>query len=80
MLAQGVLVCLIAVLPIVCAFIAEWRNIDRVLEKLSELPDQRYLLPLGPNDTSTLAGLKQGGAVTSQWAGNGIRRGSQSRQ
>ena len=51
MLAYGVLVWLIAVVLIVCAFIVEWRSLDRTLEKLSELPDQRYLLPLGPIGT-----------------------------
>jgi hypothetical protein len=51
MRALGVLVSLIAVLPIVFAFIVEWRGIDRMLQTLSELPDQRHLLPLGPKGT-----------------------------
>jgi hypothetical protein len=51
MLAYGVLVWLIAVVLIVCAFIVEGRSIDRMLQKLSELPDQRHLLPLGPKGT-----------------------------
>jgi hypothetical protein len=51
MLASGVLVWFVAVVLIVCAFIVERRSIDRMLEKLSELPDQRYLLPLGPKGT-----------------------------
>ncbi|MDB5924111.1 MAG: hypothetical protein JWN13_3047 [Betaproteobacteria bacterium] len=46
MLAQGALVCVIAVLLIISALIVDCRSIDRALKKLNEMPDERYLLPL----------------------------------
>ena len=80
MLAYGVLVWLIAVVLIVCAFIVEWRSLDRTLEKLSELPDQRYLLPLGPIGTLCAGSDEAGRDSDIAVGGQRNPRGSQSIQ
>ena len=42
-LAQGSFLCLVFVLPIVGAVVAEWRNIHRLITDLDDLPGDRYM-------------------------------------
>ena len=42
-LAQGSFLCLVFVLPIIGAVVAEWRSIDRVIADLGDLPDDKYM-------------------------------------
>ena len=42
-LAQGSFLCLVFVLPIIGAVVAEWRSIDRVIADLDGLPDDKYM-------------------------------------
>ena len=42
-LAQGSFLCLVFVLPIIGAVVAEWRSIDRVIADLDDLPDDKYM-------------------------------------
>ena len=42
-LAQGSFLCLVFVLPIIGAVVAEWRSIDRAIANLDGLPDDKYM-------------------------------------
>lgn len=67
MFVHGALVCLVFVLPIVCAFIVEWRSIDGMPEKLNEMPDERYLLPLMEGEATRQIDSPSPGSVHRVW-------------